>query len=60
MLAIFHKLETSKRMKIVRECCPLLRRKEEEVGRGGGGGEDMEGEGVIPPPGVPTILLFCV
>lgn len=40
VLAIFHKLETSNRMKIVRECCPFLRRKEEEVGRGGGyGGE---------------------
>ena len=36
MLAIFHKLETSKKTKIIRECCPLLRRKEEEVGVGGG------------------------
>ena len=33
MLAIFHKLETSKKTRKVRECCPLLRRETDQVRR---------------------------
>ena len=42
-LAIFHKLETSQKLKVVRECgtcCNLLKRDPAQVGLTGGGGRE--------------------